>query len=418
MIALAMLAAMAMVAVGSTLASAQEANGAIKGSLSNNTPGGTGVADVEVSLSGYEGTKELAAKVTKTDKDGRFAFDGLAVGPNFAYQLAAEFQGAPYYSEAITLTIEQPEQTLDMKVADATTDESVVKASARHYLIEPNPTGVSVSEILIIKNSSDKTFVGGKEAHQGVRATLRFVLPKDAIDLEPVDGFLASRVLPVDGGFIDTFPIYPGDSQRILRYKIPPTGDSASFTATLNLPADKVSVLVPDRGVKVSVSNLPTTGNPDIQGEKYLLFSGQNLANGTTLEFKLDGLSKAAAKSAAAGSVSAPVVGGLALVVVLVAGTAVYLVRRRSRSRVDLSDFEDEDEVEGEAGEDARAPLDPETLDTERETLIATIARLDDLFESAKITSEEYGRLRAAKKRRLVEVVAMQRSLARPGRTR
>ena len=387
------------------LALASEADGAIRGRLVNLTADGGSVAGLEVTLTAYSGTAEKGQKTTAAGQEGTFVFDKLDTAPELTYQLSVQYQGVPYYSEPVTFAPDSLEQTVELQVFEATTAGDVVTSPARHYLVEPDASGIAVSEIVIVRNSSDRTYVGSRDAHPGARETLRFTLPADAQDVEYGSGLLASWVIPIDGGFIDTMPVYPGDTQRIYRYRIPAQGGKASFSTTLSMATQKVNVLVPDTGVGVSVSNLPTRTNPTIQGERFLVFSGENLDVGTELQFSFDRLPTTQQRSDM--SALPLLAGGTALVAVV--GAAVLLRRRRSR----LSSEPGAAGVAREEGDVAWGPLaDEEDLEAERRELVEAIAHLDDAFEAGEIGSEEYGRLRAERKRRLVDVVRRQRSLA------
>lgn len=422
------LAALMLAIMGGNALAADAATGTINGNLTNKTASGKSVADQEVTLGTYKGSQDMGKKTTKTDKDGKFTFDGLDTGADFTYQVSVTFQTAPYYSDPISFSASQAGQapsatptaptnskSVTIPVYDSTSDDSVMKSVAHHYLLEGDKDGIQVTEIIIINNTSDKSYVG-KESHSGTNSTLKFTLPEGSTDFEPVDGLYPSRVLQVPGGFVDTMPVYPGMSQRVWRFAIPPTGDSASFSTKLDMPADKVSVLVPDEGATVTVTNLTGPASQDIQGAKYLLFSGQNVAANTEFQFKMDKLSNikpqapassqpAAATTPAAGSSALPTaaIAAIVLVVVLVIGGAVFAVirRRGSAHAGSAPQFEELDNIE----------IDPEgDLEAQRQELVSAIARLDDLFEQDKISSEEYGRIRTEKKRLLIEIVKLQKS--------
>jgi len=171
------------------------------------------------------------------------------------------------------------------------------------------------------------------------------------------------------------------------------------------------------------VSNLPNKSSQEIQEEKYLLFSGDNLAAGTQLQFKLDHLPMAQAAGDQGMQGSLPVIAGSGIIVaVLIASVVVMLLRRRRGSKQavgpDVSADTAGEEPDGSSPRSARdlsaaeMEAEEEILDAEKRELVAAIARLDDDFEAQKISAEEYGRLRAEKKRRLVQVVDRQKSLA------
>ncbi len=404
--------------------------GSITGTVTNSTKGGGSVAGIDVNLYVYQGQNQSNKLTTKAGPDGKFSFDGVDTGSDFTYLVHALYQGADYASDPVTFPSGSTQQTANLEVFDSTSSDENVKASARHYLLDPEPDGVYVSEIAIFSNSGDKTYVGSKEVHEGVSETVRFSLPQGAQNLEYGGGMMGTRVFQDNGDLVDTWPLYPGDSQRIFRYVIPVNGDTASFISKLTANTTKVNVLIPDNGVGITVSNLPHKSSQDIQEEKYLLFSGDNLAAGTQLEFKLDHMPKAQAsgQQGAGAQGMLPLIAGIVVVVVLViAGIVAVLVRRRGGARKAGRPAVETGAAEGttEAAADqprkakglseAEREAEEEILDAQKRELVAAIARLDDDFEAQRIGAEEYGRLRAEKKRRLVQVVDRQKTLTSAG---
>lgn len=416
------LAAAILVFAGSALsAGADEAKGTIKGSVKNMTAGGSSVAGLDVTLLIFSGQEQSGTQTGKVDDQGKFVFKGLETGSEFIYLIHLQHQGVDYGSEPITFPADKTELTVEVPCFDSTTAAGAITSPARHYLLDPDPEGVDVTEIVIMRNPTDKSYVGSREIQQGIRETLRFVIPENAEDLSYGDGMTVSRVVPVEGGFADGWPVYPGDSQRIFSYRIPAKGGSVNFTTRVTLASEKVSVLAPDIGADISVSNLPERSNPTVQGEKFVLLSGQNIAGDTELKFKVDRLPSA--QLAAVGLV--PLIGGVGVVLIAIVVLVIIVRRRRSKAsaRVTTGQPVRQTRKSADAIPDALQPADmadeaeptvseTELLDTEKRELISAIARLDDQFESQQIGAEEYNRLRAEKKRRLVEVVERQKALA------
>lgn len=413
------LAATILLLLGAFSASAAQETGTIKGTVTNGTAGGAALSDSEVSLTAYKGTTESGTQTAKLNPEGQFAFEGLDTAPDITYQASFDHQGAIYYSEPLTFSVDTLEHSIEMKVFDATTDPAVVTSSARHFLLQPTDGGVRVSEIMILANGTDKTFVGSEEAHPGMKTTLSFTVPTEAVDLELGDGFIPTHAFPVDGGFVDTWPVFPGGAQRIYSYTIPSSAGSASFTSKIALATEKVNVLMPDVGAEVSVSNLPDRSNPDIQGNKYVHLAGTSLAAGTELAFQLDRLPAAtsgapaqggapASAGDATGGMIAYIAGSGVIVIMAIALGVITIRRRRQASRVPEAAAENGEEDE----EDGSETEEEDELEGERQDLVAAIASLDDAYEQGRIGSEEYGMLRADQKARLLEIVAKQNELA------
>jgi hypothetical protein len=384
--------------------------GVVKGSAKNLTAGGASLADAEVVLNSYMARQETGEWTAKFDKDGSFLFSDLDTQPGITYQISLEHQGATYYSPPLSFDVDTREHEVTLEVFDSTTDGSVITSSARHLLLEPTPGGVHVSEIMILRNQTDRTYIGGVEVHPGLRETLRFVLPDAATNLELGSGFLPTHAIPTEDGFVDTWPVFPGDDQRIYGYVIPSQDGSASFTTLINVTTDKVSVLMPDIGAGLSVSNLPDRSNPEIQGSKYLLFSGQNMAAGTELTFTVDGLPAGTGVSASGGGAEGLIayVAGGGVIVVMVVAFGIVTIRRRRRAAYEMDEADLMDEEEDDLGEN---PDEDDELESERKDLVVSIASLDDAYEQGRIGSDEYGMLRSQQKDRLLEIVARQREL-------
>lgn len=402
------LAALVLFALLSSTAMAEDPRGAIKGTLANQTAEGSSVANQEVILAVFSEELDGEEVKTRTDQSGNFVFDKLEVGSDFIYQLATEFQGVPYYSLPLVLPSDMPEQSVTLAVCDTTTAADVVQMPARHFLVQPVVEGVVVSEIVVVRNSSDRTYVGEKEVQAGIRETLHLPLPAGAMELQIVDGLIESRILPVQDGFVDTMPIYPGDSQRIFQYLIPTQGDAISFTSKTGLPVEKVSALIPDAGFKVSISNLPEVASTTIQGEKFLLLSGQDLPAGAGLQFKLEGLSKLAGSQSGPSAmpmlVNLLVGSGIGLLAIVAVGVT-FVRRRRERARLAAQQVEG---TENDAPMAEQQGEQEDELEMERQDLVAAIASLDDAYEQGRIGAEEYGMLRGQQKLRLMEIVAQQ----------
>ena len=401
--------------------------GTINGTVTNGTKGGGSVAGLDIDLYIYQGQNQAGKLTTKSDKDGKYSFSGVATGPDYTYLVHTLYQGADYASDPVTFPTGSTDQTANLQLFDSTTSDSNITMSARHYLLDPEPSGLYVSEIAIISNSGDKTYIGSKDVHQGLKETVRFSLPQGAQNVEYGGGLLGSRVFQDNGDLVDTWPLYPGDSQRIFRYQIPVNNGTATFSSKLSTNIGKVNVLIPDIGVGVSVSNLPNKSTQSIQDENYLLFSGDNLKAGTQLDFKLDHLSVAQAAASAGQATPGqpaqgqqgllPLIAGSGVVIlVLIAALVVMLVRsRRAATGKPVSPTSGDEGDEPRQASDlteAEREAEDEILEEEKRGLVAAIARLDDDFESKKLSAEEYGQLRAEKKRQLVEVVERQKNLA------
>lgn len=373
--------------------------GTIKGKVVNATANGGSVAGVEVTLTAYFGQTERNKSTAKTDDQGNFQFTGLDAGSSYSYEATTNYQKADYSAPRATFSNPGETKEVTLKVYDASTDPSAVNATAKHYVLNLGKGEVEVSEILVLNNPTDKSYIGSREVGSDQRETSRYLPPSGAKNVEYGDTLMSCCVVKDGAGFVDTMAINPGDAQKIYSYKLPYEGTTLSFATTLQQNVDKVQLLVPN-GVRADVSGLASHGTQSVQGTSYQLFSGEKLPANTTLNVNLQGLPQGGIPGGPLALV------GVAVGVLAALAAAFYLLRKRSAepARVPAYGYA----PAPTSKRSSRAPLpggNPALLELERRDLLAAMANLDDWFEAGRIHRSEYERLRAEKKEKLVRLM-------------
>ena len=161
----------------------------------------------------------------------------------------------------------------------------------------------------------------------------------------------------------------------------------------MGLPVDSAVVMMPEVGVKVKSSQLQEGDERDVQGTKYLMYSGGGLNASNPLVMELSGR----VRGVSSNLLTAPenrtglLVGlgsfGLALIVV-----GVWLFRKNHTQ--DEAE-EDEDNEGSEAGD----------LPDDQDALMDAIIALDDLYKAGDLPEGAYQQRRAALKEKLNQVV-------------
>lgn len=375
--------------------------GTIRGKMVNASANGGSVAGVEVTLTTYFGKTERNKSSTRTDADGNFQFENLDTNPNYSYQATTNYQKADYSTPRISFSGAEETRDVTLTVNDSTTQPEVVKASAKHYLLTLGNGELEVSEILVLNNTSDRSYIGSREVGPDQRETTRYQPPRGAKNVEYGDGLMSCCIVKDGEGFVDTMPIYPGEDQKIYSYRLPYGGTSLSFATTLQQDVEKLQFLVPNTGVRANISGLASHGTQNIQGASYMVFSGERLPANTTINVDLEGLpTRQFADNPA-------VLAGVAVAVLVALGAAFYLLRRRSESgSLPAPGYPASPDrgrprtTVGRRGPSGSAAL----LELERRDLLAAMANLDDWFEAGRINRKDYERLRAEKKDRLIVI--------------
>lgn len=269
-----------------TLALAQ-GTGVLEGQAISGTAGSRAAAGLEVTLYSFQGREEVDQQSTTTDAEGRFRFEGLETGSDWAYLVRVGYQGVQYSPGMLAFESGQSELSTTVQVYEATTDAETVRAERAHIFITLSDTGLEVSELYVFANSTDRTYVGAQEI-DGRRWTTRFLIPKDGFNLAFEDGTLGGRFLTApQGGFVDTEPHWPGTTSVMYSYELACPGGNCDLARELLHPVTNLNVLIPDTGAAVDSTQLVMAGKQQAQGGSFLNYAGRDLASGQELDLRV-----------------------------------------------------------------------------------------------------------------------------------
>ncbi|MBI4330081.1 MAG: hypothetical protein HY673_02225 [Chloroflexi bacterium] len=363
--------------------------GTIEGKVVNKTQGGPPVSNLKVTLKGYVNGKETSSKDAATDKDGKFSFKDVANDGGVTYIVTASYQEADYESDPVTFKRGETAAQLELVVWEATANGDAVGVQASHMVFYLDEGGLRVEEYIKVANGSDKTYIGAEVAPGvGRKKTLTFTMPDRAAGLQYIDGLMDCCVQKTDVGFFDTMAVPPDKGREIVfGYLLEYNSEVYTVSKPVDLPTKAFNVLVPDGGGIQLQSNLlkPRGSTPGSQGGTFRLYTAEQVPAGTVVDFTLSGLPKPKTK------VNLKLIALLAGLMVVAVAISYPIFRKRNPAPVRVGT----------------------SLQSEKETLIAQIARLDDDYDAGKIRERDYSRMRAQRKARLTEVM---RQLKRGGR--
>jgi hypothetical protein len=170
-----------------------------------------------------------------------------------------------------------------------------------------------------LANVGDRTYVGPDSPPGRERQTLRFSLPAGASDLAPQAGFGPNDIWATPDGFAISSPVWPGRHQFAYSYSLPVSTERLEIGKRLEYPTVAFNLYLPDVGLRVDSPQLRPRGQTDMGGQKFLLYSAENLPRGTELRLQLSGLPPVPGSAAAGlawpilGLGSAALLGGLGL---------------------------------------------------------------------------------------------------------
>jgi hypothetical protein len=374
-------------ALGTPVALAQ-GEGSIEAQVVNGTEGGGSVEGLTVTLRAFQSmTSELESQTAVADAEGRVRFEGLDTLPDVVYLLSAVYAGVEYNSAPLSFE-EGGETTLSapLLVYETTEnpDEAAIQVERMHIFVDFQDGVMSVGELQIFSNASDRAFIGAEDPALGRRVTLRFALPEGAQDLRFQMGDEGGRYVVTDDGFVDTAAVQPGAGQQVLYAYTLSYGQADTFDLVRPLlyRTANVNVLAPRVGVQVTSEQVELSEIRTLEGQAYLNLNGQDLAAGDELSIHFGGLQDLARQSATPGAAQSrldPRWLALGLAALALVGGVIYPSVRRVRKV-------------------APARESSESAAARRARLLQAIADLDDAFEAGQVDAASYGKQRQALK--------------------
>ena len=250
--------------------------GAVDGILLNGTTGkpATGV-EIALVQPGAGGLTTLGSTVA--DAEGKFSFTQTPKGPGL---LQVSYQDVTYSKMLIPGA---PTTGLAMQVYDSSR-KAAAKVAQHMILLQPNGTGVTINETLIIEGDPKLTY------NNPGNGTVRFYVPpggKEAPRAAVSGAFGVALQQPVHetkqtGVYRIDYPIKPGENRVDITYSVP-QGTPATFAGKILHKEGKARLVVPN-GVSLKGAGIIEVGKEpqtqatiyDIQGEDYNVeISGQ-----------------------------------------------------------------------------------------------------------------------------------------------
>jgi hypothetical protein len=427
----------------STAQAASIANtGRISGQLLNGTGKNAPVAGQAVTLQMAQGNTSKDLTTVTTDAHGAYTFSNLATDSSINYALYTKYQGAQYTSDVVTLN-SKPVQTLNLTEYEATSspaDIAIVQSTVLLHEPDAQKGMVSVSELLIFRNVSARTYVGSLDTSHGKPNALLFTLPHTAHNVSLGKGFDGYTAVQVTGGFASDAAVPPSDSQFAFTFDMPYTTTGYDFDYTVQYPTVQLTMLIPP-DIHGSSSTLTAQGPVNANQQVLDLFQATTLTANRVVHLQLDGLPQPALPSTSgSNSTSGPdmtwLVIGIGAMIVILLGTWLFYRSKRSttgsnkkkgtsqahRTRTQPKASQRKKTIaptpvkeKGQKSQKAADTIDTSattvttdtTVTTNREQeLLQELLELDKAYEAGKLTKAVYQERRASTKAQLRTVMS------------
>jgi cytochrome c551/c552 len=355
--------------------SSKDHGGDIKGRVMNKTTDKL-TGGIELTLREMLGDRVTGEKKLMTDKNGAFEFSGLPW--NRGYTITLNYGGTEYTTDKYVFYPDEDMKTIELPVYEPTESDSGLTVKQAHMILQVSADSISVAELWMFENDDNKIYVGS-DVVDGKRETLRFNLPSGASNIQFIHGIASENVVHTDSGFSDTSAVSPGPKRVVYTYTLPFKSGKNVVEGRLNYPTDNFLLLVSDSDENVTVEGLRGGGVVDIQNQKFLQWTGQNLTTGSNIVVAIN-------KSV--GRESVLKWAALCMVLLVVGGGVLYAFVFKGKG----FDRKESKEIVGD-------------VQKEKAMLIQEIADLDDKFEEGGLDAEVYRQARKEKKERLMKLI-------------
>ena len=363
---------------------------AIKGRVVNGTSGGEIPGDLTVLMlvTGPDGTLSGTGQVL-AEPDGSFEFDAVSVVPGGSYTISVDYESV-FYGQ--TLLSEQLVDEVLITVYEPTEDAGIIHVERQVMVIsgfDLSERTATATEFVRFTNPTDTTLRPNLEtARPGMFSFMRFALPPEASGVTVQSNLRGGEIISVGSGFALTAAVPPGEHSVDFAYTFPYQGGSLDYRNSLPQGADIFQVLVPARWESVNIDGLTARPPVGIADQVYRAWEGRDIPPGPGVQLSLSGLPEPGVLARVGNALSGgsfwttaiPSATGAALLALLLLG----LLRRQSPAAHDESGAVDFDGTGPQPSPAARAEI------------VASLAALDEGYQSGNIDQYDYLHQRAS----------------------
>ena len=244
---------------------------------------------------------------TKLDASGKVLIPDIAVMPPVQALISINHNGLLQQVISQELNVEEPVQSLQMKVYESTDKEPDWNVAMQHMIVQwmEDGSGAQVIEMISTNTEGDRAWMGNKVGDR--RVTMTVPLPAQVDDVELSGGFDEDLSKITDGKLVTGSTLFPGRSEYRLTYKV--TSKNGVLDLPIVTPAAVGSLIVflPADDSKVSVTGL-TGGKPMDMGDggSVRMYRADNLPAGATASISVTGIKPAPAANTGDSSVIKP----------------------------------------------------------------------------------------------------------------
>jgi hypothetical protein len=364
-----------------------EEDGSIQGVIQRD---GEAVAEHRIMLIRFGPNQDVQRTPGQTDTQGRFSFDNLEAGKEFAYVVGIRYEGQFYRGASITLESGQHRTGVLVEVGQGAAQVPGTDVAqpmlhiVKHVMVVAlQEDHLAIREMVTLRYTGSKPYTGPAVQPGHASFSLHFPLPQGYANLRSVQGLEAKHIHSLPSGLYYAAPLPPGEHRVVYTYTLPFRDEMTVIFTDRTLPTAVFDIFVEDSHL-VAASDLQFGGRIDANPHAFLHYRGTDLAVRTRSWLQLTRR-----------TVTTPwlLVGTYGLVLcIALSGIAIPSYGAwRSRVQPNLTE--------------PMTPAQMQELHATRGRLLQTIALLDDQHEAGTLDKGTYWQRRQSYKKQLIELV-------------
>lgn len=213
------------------------------------------------------------------DDQGVLLLGDIPIGVSVSPLVRIHHAGVQYQDAAPEMSTENTNAKVDIKVYEVTDEKPQWSVALRHMVVEKRTDGYVVSEMMVVDNKGDKTWMGEPPDLLKRRNTVPLPLPMGATDVELVQGFHGWCCSAMKDSTLQVqMPFMPGKMTYKFAYRVAPRDGMLDLRVTMPVETVRASFFVPDDGTKVETAGVSESGSDTSGAQRLTMFSADNVA--------------------------------------------------------------------------------------------------------------------------------------------
>lgn len=286
------------------------AAGSLAIKVTQGTPGEQPIGAIDVAVELYHRGMLVDTLHTRTDDRGTATIESLPIGVGVRPLVKVKYDDLDYQIGGGPMDAEHPHQDIEVVCYATTEAPPAWSVQTRHMMVTPEAGGVRVTEVMMVQNPDQRTWVGNVGLYaqaptdatgKAKRDTTAFVLPEGATDVQLGRGFHKWCCSTIAGDrLVNHLPLMPEVSEMMFSYLLP----AKDGTATLNIaaPSDVGStMLMTPTTLEAGTTQGLTFGGEQSMGDSAArIYSAPTMARGQKASITFVNLAAPAAPAASA----------------------------------------------------------------------------------------------------------------------